>query len=110
MPVTSAIHDFVAVITFSNPPVNGLGQAIRRGLIDALNEALENDAVKAIVVTGGSQYFSGGADIREFNTPQVQMEPRCLTCATGKSSIRMPKVFSASRARRRCGIGPIPRR
>ena len=75
MPVTSAIHDFVAVITFSNPPVNGLGQAIRRGLIDALNEALENDAVKAIVVTGGSQYFSGGADIREFNTPQVQMEP-----------------------------------
>jgi 3-hydroxyacyl-CoA dehydrogenase len=75
MPVTSAIHDFVAVITFSNPPVNGLGHAIRRGLIDALNEALENDAVKAIVVTGGSQYFSGGADIREFNTPQVQMEP-----------------------------------
>ena len=49
MPVTSAIHDFVAVITFSNPPVNGLGQTIRRGLIDALNEALENDAVKAIV-------------------------------------------------------------
>jgi len=75
MPVTSAIHDFVAVITFSNPPVNGLGHAIRHGLIDALNEALENDAVKAIVVTGGSQYFSGGADIREFNTPQVQMEP-----------------------------------
>ena len=75
MSVTTAIHDSVAVITFSNPPVNGLGLTIRRGLIDALDAALENDAVKAIVLTGGPSYFSGGADIREFNTPQMMMEP-----------------------------------
>jgi 3-hydroxyacyl-CoA dehydrogenase len=75
MPVTTAIHDDVAVITFSNPPVNGLGLTIRRGLIDALHAALDNDAVKAIVLTGGATYFSGGADIREFNTPQMMMEP-----------------------------------
>jgi 3-hydroxyacyl-CoA dehydrogenase len=75
MPVITAIHDDVAVITFSNPPVNGLGLTIRRGLIDALHAALDNDAVKAIVLTGGATYFSGGADIREFNTPQMMMEP-----------------------------------
>jgi 3-hydroxyacyl-CoA dehydrogenase len=75
MPVITAIHDDVAVITFSNPPVNGLGLTIRRGLIDALHAALDNDAVKAIVLTGGANYFSGGADIREFNTPQMMMEP-----------------------------------
>jgi len=70
MSVQYEIQAGVAVITLDNPPVNGLGLSSRVGLIEALTRALEDAAVKAIAVTGGMRAFSGGADIREFNTPQ----------------------------------------
>jgi len=35
--------------------------------------------VRAIVVTGAGRMFSGGADIREFNTPKVAAEPSLHT-------------------------------
>ena len=60
----------IAVITLDNPPVNGLGHATRTGIVDGLNNALADTAVKAIVITGAGKAFSGGADIREFNTPK----------------------------------------
>jgi len=98
MPVSTALHDAVAVISFSNPPVNGLGLAVRRGLIDALNEALENDAVKAIVLTGGADYFSGGADIREFNTPQMLMEPSLHSVIDAFESSNKPVIAAINGA------------
>jgi len=37
--------------------------------------ALGDAAVKAIVITGAGKAFSGGADIKEFNTPAAMAEP-----------------------------------
>jgi len=65
----------VAVITLDNPPVNGLGYDTRRGIVDGMSRALEDDAVKAIVVTGAGKAFSGGADIREFGSPKAIADP-----------------------------------
>lgn len=79
MSVQYEIQAGVAVITLDNPPVNGLGLSSRVGLIEALTRALEDAAVKAIAVTGGMRAFSGGADIREFNTPQAGQEPTLPT-------------------------------
>ncbi|MEP6609534.1 MAG: 3-hydroxyacyl-CoA dehydrogenase NAD-binding domain-containing protein [Burkholderiaceae bacterium] len=67
-----------AVLQIDNPPVNGLGQVTRRTLIDGLGRALHDDAVKAIVITGTGNVFSGGADIKEFNTPAALAEPNLL--------------------------------
>jgi 3-hydroxyacyl-CoA dehydrogenase len=64
--VTISIRDGVAVITLDSPPVNGLGVAVRNGLHAALESALSDDAVRALVVTGAGKMFCGGADIREF--------------------------------------------
>jgi 3-hydroxyacyl-CoA dehydrogenase len=75
MSVRYESRDGVAVLTLDNPPVNGLGLATRRGLLDGLARALDDAAVRAIVVTGGPRAFSGGADIREFGTPQALEEP-----------------------------------
>ncbi|HWU74944.1 MAG TPA: 3-hydroxyacyl-CoA dehydrogenase NAD-binding domain-containing protein [Rhodanobacter sp.] len=75
MTVHRDIRDGVAVITIDNPPVNGMGLTTRRGMVDALDAALANASVVAIVVSGGPRLFSGGADIREFNTPQAEQEP-----------------------------------
>ncbi len=68
----------VAVLQIDNPPVNGLGHVTRKALLDGLERALDDAAVKAIVITGTDRVFSGGADIREFNTPAALAEPNLL--------------------------------
>ena len=65
----------VAVISFANPPVNGLSHAVRAGIAAALERAQADPAVRAIVLTGAGGLFSGGADIREFGTPASTAEP-----------------------------------
>jgi 3-hydroxyacyl-CoA dehydrogenase len=68
----------VAVLQIDNPPVNGLGHATRKSMIEGLERALDDRAVRVIVITGTDRVFSGGADIREFNTPAALAEPNLL--------------------------------
>lgn len=72
-------HGDVAVITMDSPPVNGLGAALRRAIVDGLTRAQRDPTVRAIVLTGSGRGFSGGADIREFNTPAAFAEPTLHT-------------------------------
>ncbi|MEY3720108.1 MAG: hypothetical protein RL618_627 [Pseudomonadota bacterium] len=65
----------IAVVTLNNPPVNGLGYETRKGIVDGIQRAIDNDAIRAIVMIGEGKGFSGGADIREFNTPKALQEP-----------------------------------
>ncbi|MCM2345127.1 MAG: 3-hydroxyacyl-CoA dehydrogenase NAD-binding domain-containing protein [Acidovorax soli] len=74
-PTTYAVHGPVAVVTLNNPPVNGLGHALRSGIVAALDQALADPQVQAIVLTGSARAFSGGADVREFGTPKAGQEP-----------------------------------
>ncbi|MCT9071806.1 3-hydroxyacyl-CoA dehydrogenase NAD-binding domain-containing protein [Cupriavidus gilardii] len=69
------VQDGIAVITLDNPPVNGLGHSTRLGIVEGMTRALDDAAVKAVVITGAGKAFSGGADIREFNTPKATQEP-----------------------------------
>src|ERR671915_1262086 len=64
------VRDGVAVITMNNPPVNGLGNALRAGLMEGLKKAEADPSVKGVVIIGGGKAFSGGADIREFGKPR----------------------------------------
>ena len=73
------VHGAVAVITLANPPVNGLGLATRTAAVAGIRQALADDAVKAIVITGAGKAFSGGADIKEFNSPKALTEPTLHT-------------------------------
>jgi len=70
-----AVHGSIAVITLNNPPVNGLGLATRTAAIEGIRRAQEDSAVKAVVLTGAGKAFSGGADIKEFNSPKALTEP-----------------------------------
>ena len=65
----------VAVLTLDNPPVNGLGHAVRSGLVQAIRRAESDKQVSAIVIVGTDKLFSAGADMREFGTPAVLAEP-----------------------------------
>ena len=69
------VNGKVAVITLNNPPVNGLGLSTRLAAVEAVTRAQTDDAVEAIVITGAGKAFSGGADIKEFNSPKAMTEP-----------------------------------
>ncbi len=58
----------VAVITVDHAPVNALGQAVRAGLVAAI-ERFEADAAEIAVIHGAGRLFIGGADISEFGKP-----------------------------------------
>lgn len=86
------VHGSVAVITLSNPPVNGLGHATRLSLTDNLQKANADAAVKAIVLTGAGKAFSGGADIKEFGTPKALSEPNLLSVIRAVENSAKPVV------------------
>jgi 3-hydroxyacyl-CoA dehydrogenase len=72
------VHGHTAVITLTNPPVNGLGFSTRQGIVAGMTRALDDSAITAIVITGAGRAFSGGADIREFNKPAATAAPNLL--------------------------------
>ncbi|RJF98481.1 3-hydroxyacyl-CoA dehydrogenase NAD-binding domain-containing protein [Noviherbaspirillum saxi] len=86
------VNGAVAVITLNNPPVNGLGHTTRSAIVDGMKQALNDDAVKAIVITGAGKAFSGGADIKEFNSPKALAEPTLHTVINVVESSTKPVV------------------
>ena len=83
-PVEYEVRDGVCVITLNNPPVNALGTEVRRGAVEAIGRAVEDEAVRAIVLTGRGRCFCGGADIREFGqTPLPPSLPEVIAAIEG---------------------------
>ena len=72
----------VAVITMDKPPVNGLGFALRDGVVKALDMANADAQVESIVLTGTARAFSGGADVTEFGTSMAVREPNLRAVIT----------------------------
>ena len=67
--VTLSKSGTVAIVEINNPPVNALGQAVRKGLLDAVKQAEADPEVTAIVIIGAGRTFPAGADIKEFGRP-----------------------------------------
>ena len=61
----------VLVVRVDNPPVNALGQAVRAGLMAAVEQADADATVQAVLIVGEGKAFIAGADIREFGKPPV---------------------------------------
>ena len=79
MPTHYATRGTIAVLTLDNPPVNSLGLKTRQELAIALDKAMADPGIAAIVLAGGGKGFSGGADIREFGSPLDLAEPNLHT-------------------------------
>ncbi|HEV3162310.1 MAG TPA: enoyl-CoA hydratase-related protein, partial [Xanthobacteraceae bacterium] len=52
----------VVVVTTDNPPVNALKHEVRAGLTEALAQACDDDAVRAVVIACAGRTFFAGAD------------------------------------------------
>ena len=69
--VTTSLQGAVLQVRIDNPPVNALGQAVRAGLLAAMEEADADANVRAVLMTGAGKAFIAGADIREFGKPPL---------------------------------------
>ena len=57
----------IGVIIVNYPPVNALGPGVSEGIVDCLNTANADPAIKAMVLMGDGRSFIAGADIRGFD-------------------------------------------
>ncbi|MDI2030578.1 3-hydroxyacyl-CoA dehydrogenase NAD-binding domain-containing protein [Saccharopolyspora sp. TS4A08] len=72
----------VAVVVLDNPPVNASTARIRSGLLEALRQTANDDAVTGVVLIGAGKHLMSGSDLREFSADDVP-EPQ------------LPEVLSA---------------
>jgi len=56
----------VRLLTLDRPPANGIERTLLTDLSAALDDARTDDAVRAVVLTGAGEFFSGGLDLREL--------------------------------------------
>ena len=92
MSATYETRGAIAIITMDNPPVNGLAYDLRVAIVDGIDQAAKNPAISAIVLTGKGNAFSGGADIREFNSPKVTAEPNLVSVIRAVEDSEKPVI------------------
>ncbi len=74
-PVRHEIRGRAMVVTIDNPPVNVIGQAVRAGLLNTLQaaeQALAENRIDRLVLTGAGRAFVAGADAKEFDGPPLE--------------------------------------
>jgi len=65
----TTIHGGIATIVIDSPPVNALGLAVRKAIVDNVRELGARTDVDAIVLRCAGRTFFAGADITEFGKP-----------------------------------------
>lgn len=61
----------VGIVTIDNPPINAGSQAVREQLKNAFLQLRNDPAIKAIMLCCAGRTFMAGADIREFDLPEI---------------------------------------
>jgi len=65
-PVTVENRADIAVLTIDNPPVNALTAGVAEALVRAVRRAVEDPAVRALVLRCAGRTFIAGADLNEL--------------------------------------------
>ena len=95
MSVSTKVVKNVAILSLSNPPVNGLSVGLRRGIVTQLANALDNKDVKAIVLAG-ERTFPAGADIAEFRAGNWDDAPNLMDVVRRMDSVNSEKPIVAA--------------
>src|ERR1051326_292779 len=64
----------IAVLVIDNPPVNAGSAAVRRGLLQAVQEIDRDPSIVGAVLIGAGKNFISGSDIKEFGGPLAPPE------------------------------------
>ena len=87
-----SIKNQIAVIALNNPPLNSLGYVLRNHIVQMLEIAQANEAVRGIVFVDNSKAFSAGADISEFDTEFQFSEPILRTVIASIQNSKKPVI------------------
>ncbi len=68
----------IAIVTLDRPPVNALSYAVVADTVAAIETALADPQIVALVLTGAGGIFTGGADLHEFAAPMRHPNVRDL--------------------------------
>lgn len=69
MSITIEHKGAIAIVQVDNPPVNALSQAVRSGLIEAVQKLDADPAVQGVLLRCAGRTFIAGADVNEFGKP-----------------------------------------
>lgn len=72
--VDLTIEDGIAVITLDNPPVNALSPKLMDGMYDAFVQAIDDPAVRAILLLCAGRTFIAGADIKALGVESPKVD------------------------------------
>jgi 3-hydroxyacyl-CoA dehydrogenase len=64
-----AVEGEIGILSINSPPVNALSQQVREGIVKGMQAAIDNGAIKAVVLICEGKTFIAGADITEFGKP-----------------------------------------
>ena len=81
-----------------NPPLNALSHALRQALLAALDRALADAKVRAIVIAGSERAFSSGADIKEFAGGAFYADPFLPALVDAIEAAHKPVIAAISGA------------
>ena len=95
-----AVADGVATITFDRPEaMNAADAAMKAELLAALHAAADDDAVRAVVLTGAGRAFCVGQDLKElvplYETPDADLTDIVAafnSCAVALASMPKPTI------------------
>jgi 3-hydroxyacyl-CoA dehydrogenase len=90
--VRYTLRDSVAVIEFSNPPVNSFNHALRRDMMAAVERANIDTNARAVVLFGAGGVFSAGADVHEMTSLQTARGPALPELVRAVESSSKPVV------------------
>ena len=107
-------RDRVMIITLNRPEsMNSFNTELRADVVEALERARDDDAVRAIVFTGEGRCFSAGADLKagidrdlvhgfrrivpERSTAGGQHDPFDVFAAAGRQALEDRAVFAVDR-------------
>ncbi|WP_327754636.1 3-hydroxyacyl-CoA dehydrogenase NAD-binding domain-containing protein [Sphingobium sp. SJ10-10] len=84
--VTYEVEGPIAVITVNSPPVNALSNAVRQGVAGAVQTAIGDSEVGAMVLVCEGRTFFAGAEISELGKPPVEPTLRNLQLVVENAS------------------------
>jgi enoyl-CoA hydratase/carnithine racemase len=94
--VTLRVEAEIATVRLVRPPANLLDSATAAALLEALREAGDDDAVKAIVLSGSGSAFCGGTDLEKIRGGEDPVAFARTIVDTFKLLPRLPKPIVAA--------------
>lgn len=95
--VTVERQDRVLVIRFNRPAqLNALTQAMYGTIADGLEEAANDDALRAVVLTGNGDFFTSGNDLNDFATSAPKGKPPVIRFLEALGSAPKPVIAAVN--------------